>query len=102
MYSLPGGQDTNITQGLPVTFVNVEDDHNEVKPPVDPIGWASDSKTVLLSDAWVFTGLQEHRRLERRDLRKQPGAIQGRLLGQLGRLLPQLDDHLKERAKGVR
>ena len=52
VYALATGQDKNITQGLPVSFVDVEDDHNEVKPPVNAIGWASDNKTVLLTDAW--------------------------------------------------
>ena len=52
VYSLATGQDRNITQGLPVSFVDVEDDHNNVKPPVNAIGWASDNKTVLLTDAW--------------------------------------------------
>jgi dipeptidyl aminopeptidase/acylaminoacyl peptidase len=51
-YSLATGQDRIITQGLPVSFVDVEDDHNNVKPPVPPIGWASDNDTVLLSDGW--------------------------------------------------
>ena len=50
--SLASGEDRNITASLPVSFVDVEDDHNEVKPPVPPVGWASDSKTVLLTDAW--------------------------------------------------
>ena len=52
VYSLATGQDRNITQGLPVSFVDVEDDHNNVKPPVNALGWASDNKTVLLTDAW--------------------------------------------------
>ena len=52
VYAMDTAQDRNITQGLPVSFVDVEDDHNEVKPPVRPIGWASDNKTVLLTDAW--------------------------------------------------
>jgi dienelactone hydrolase len=52
VYAIATGTDKNITQGLPVSFVDVEDDHNEVKPPVNAIGWASDNKTVLLSDAW--------------------------------------------------
>ena len=52
VYALATGQDKNITQGLAVSFVDVEDDHNEVKPPVNAVGWASDNKTVLLSDAW--------------------------------------------------
>lgn len=52
VYSLASGEDRNITQGLAVSFVDVEDDHNEVKPPVNAVGWASDNKTVLLTDAW--------------------------------------------------
>ncbi|MGH9410038.1 MAG: S9 family peptidase, partial [Vicinamibacterales bacterium] len=52
VYSAATGEDRNITRGMPVSFVNVEDDHNEVKPPINAIGWASDNKRVLLSDAW--------------------------------------------------
>jgi dipeptidyl aminopeptidase/acylaminoacyl peptidase len=52
VYSLATGLDRNITQGLPVSFVDIEDDHNNVKPPVNAVGWASDNKTVLLTDAW--------------------------------------------------
>src|SRR5262249_27327224 len=29
-----------------------EDDHNVDRPPVAPLGWTSDSKSVLLSDNW--------------------------------------------------
>jgi dipeptidyl aminopeptidase/acylaminoacyl peptidase len=52
VYTFETGRDRNITQGLPVSFVDVEDDHNNVKPPINAIGWASDSRSVLLSDAW--------------------------------------------------
>jgi acetyl esterase/lipase len=52
VYSLATGQDKNITQGLPVSFVDIEDDHNNVKPPVNAIGWTSDNSTVLLTDSW--------------------------------------------------
>ena len=52
VYSFPAGKSRNITQGLPVTFVDVEDDHNNVKPPIQAVGWTSDNKSVLLSDAW--------------------------------------------------
>ncbi len=52
VYTLATGADRNITQGLPVSFVDVEDDHNNVKPPIGAIGWASDNTTVLLTDAW--------------------------------------------------
>ena len=47
-------------------------------------------------DQHVQPDLQEHRRRERRDLRGEPGAVQGRLLGQLGRLLPQLAGLLRQ------
>ena len=52
VYTIANGEDRNITRGMPVSFVDVEDDHNNVKPPVNAVGWASDSKTVLLTDAW--------------------------------------------------
>ena len=52
VFTFATGKSRNITQGLPVSFVDVEDDHNNVKPPINAVGWVSDSKTVLLSDAW--------------------------------------------------
>jgi dipeptidyl aminopeptidase/acylaminoacyl peptidase len=52
VFTFATGKDRNITQGLPVSFVDVEDDHNNVKPPINPVGWVSDGKSVLLSDAW--------------------------------------------------
>ena len=51
--NLATGESTNITKGITATsFVNTEDDHNIVKPPTPFIGWAKDSKSVLLSDNW--------------------------------------------------
>jgi dipeptidyl aminopeptidase/acylaminoacyl peptidase len=52
VFDAVSGQSTNITKGAPVSFVDVEDDHNVVQPPVNPEGWAADSRSVLLSDAW--------------------------------------------------
>jgi dipeptidyl aminopeptidase/acylaminoacyl peptidase len=52
VYTFATGKDRTITQGLSVSFVDVEDDHNNVKPPINAVGWASDSRSVLLSDAW--------------------------------------------------
>ncbi len=52
VYSMDSGQARNITQGVPVSFIDTEDDHNVVKPPAGVIGWASDSKSVLLHDNW--------------------------------------------------
>ena len=52
VHDLAANTSKNITLGLPVSFVDVEDDHNVVKPPVNPVGWSSDGQHVLLSDAW--------------------------------------------------
>lgn len=46
------GKRHNLTANLNTSFVNVEDDHNLIKPPVTPFGWSSDSRFVLLSDGW--------------------------------------------------
>jgi hypothetical protein len=52
VFDTTSGQATNITKGAPVSFVDVEDDHNVVKSPIAPKGWSADSKNVLLSDLW--------------------------------------------------
>ena len=47
------GDTVNITRGVATSFVNTEDDHNNLFPPaIAPRGWASDSKSVLLYDNW--------------------------------------------------
>lgn len=52
VYDIASGEEINITKNLPVTFVNVEDDHNVDRPMVSPLGWSSDSQYVLLRDGW--------------------------------------------------
>lgn len=52
VYSMDAGQARNITQGVPASFINTENDTNVVKPPTNAVGWASDSRSVLLSDNW--------------------------------------------------
>ena len=46
------GEARNITSTVPVSFVDTDDDHNVVDPPIASLGWASDSASVLLSDNW--------------------------------------------------
>ncbi len=47
------GDSTNITKGVPTTFANSEDDHNNlVPPPVQPRGWTKDGAAVVLYDNW--------------------------------------------------
>ena len=52
VYDIPSGTSTNITEGAPTTFVDVEDDHNVLKPMLNPLGWSSNDKYILLRDAW--------------------------------------------------
>ena len=52
LYTMESGQIRNVTQTAPISFVNTEDDHNVVKPPTPFVGWAKDSKSVILQDNW--------------------------------------------------
>jgi dipeptidyl aminopeptidase/acylaminoacyl peptidase len=51
-YDMASGKTINLTAKVPTTFIDVEDDHNVVKPPRQPFGWSKDSNNVLLSDGW--------------------------------------------------
>jgi dienelactone hydrolase len=59
-HELATGKDYPITNGAPVSFVNVEDDHNVDRPPTRPLGWAKDDSAVLLSDNWDVWKLPVH------------------------------------------
>ncbi|MGQ0766977.1 MAG: alpha/beta hydrolase family protein [Gemmatimonadota bacterium] len=52
VHDFAAGASSNISASAPVSFVNVEDDHNIDRPPVNPLGWASDNAHVLLFDGW--------------------------------------------------
>src|SRR5262249_43014380 len=54
------GNTLNITSGAPVSFVNTEDDHNVLKQPQFPVGWTSDSASVILTDGWDWWKLPAH------------------------------------------
>ncbi len=51
-WDLTSGEAHNLTRGLPVSFVDTEDDHNVIKPPTHTLGWSKDSDYVLISDDW--------------------------------------------------
>jgi dipeptidyl aminopeptidase/acylaminoacyl peptidase len=52
VYDIPSDKSVNITEKLPASFVNTEDDHNVTKPLTTVIGWSSDSKYLLIRDLW--------------------------------------------------
>ncbi len=52
VYDIATKTHSNLTEKLPVSFVDVEDDHNVVKPLYNPLGWSSDSRYALIRDGW--------------------------------------------------
>ena len=52
VYDISTKTHSNLTEMLPVSFVDVEDDHNVVKPLYNPLGWSSDSRYALIRDGW--------------------------------------------------
>ncbi|MFQ6070212.1 MAG: prolyl oligopeptidase family serine peptidase [Candidatus Aminicenantales bacterium] len=53
-YEIATEKKFNITKDVPTSFVNREDDHNIVNPPVYPYsyGWVKDDSSLLLYDNW--------------------------------------------------
>jgi dipeptidyl aminopeptidase/acylaminoacyl peptidase len=50
---LASGDTVNITRNVATSFVNTEDDHNNLYPPsIQPRGWTKDNSAVLLYDNW--------------------------------------------------
>lgn len=52
VYDVATGESRNITEKVPTSFINTEDDHNITDPPTQALGWSADSRYVLLSDNW--------------------------------------------------
>ena len=51
-YDMVAGEHRNITDNVGTSFINSEDDHNVVDPPIRPVGWSEDGRSVLLYDNW--------------------------------------------------
>ncbi len=52
VYDIVAKTHTNITEQVPTSFINTEDDHNVVKPLTPMVGWSGDSKYILIRDLW--------------------------------------------------
>jgi len=61
-YEMATGKKFNITKDVPTSFINEEDDHNVIKPPISPYyyGWAKDGVSVLLYDNWDVWNVPVH------------------------------------------
>jgi dipeptidyl aminopeptidase/acylaminoacyl peptidase len=57
---LATGQTYNITREVPTCFIDTEDDHNVIKPPIQPVGWVKGGQSVLLSDGWDVWNVPVH------------------------------------------
>lgn len=53
-YEMATGKKFNITEDVPTSFINTENDQNVKNPPISPyyFGWAKDGASVLLYDNW--------------------------------------------------
>ncbi len=51
-YDIANKKSINLTQNIPTSFIDEEDDHNVKNPPDSPIGWSEDSRYLVLSDGW--------------------------------------------------
>lgn len=61
-YEMATGKTYNITEKVPTSFINEEDDHNVVDPPIYPyyFGWVKDGGSVLLYDNWDVWNIPVH------------------------------------------
>jgi len=59
-YEFSSKQHRNITADVSSSFINTEDDHNVVDPPVFPRGWTEDGRYVFLSDNWDMWRVAVH------------------------------------------
>ena len=59
-YEMASEKKYNITEKVPTSFINEEDDHNVIKPPVRPIGWVKNGVSVLLFDNWDVWNVPVH------------------------------------------
>lgn len=52
VYNLDTQKEQNITDKIPTSFVDTEDDHNIIKPLTPAQGWSSDSRYLLINNLW--------------------------------------------------
>jgi hypothetical protein len=59
-YEMATGKKHNITKDVPTSFIDEEDDHNVVKPPIRYMGWVKNGISVLLYDNWDVWNVPVH------------------------------------------
>ena len=76
VYDIRSGTHQNITDKIPTSFINTEDDHNVRKPLTQVLGWSSDSRYLLIRDLWDIWLVSANGRDPARNL-----TVNGRLQG---------------------
>jgi hypothetical protein len=51
-YETATGKTVEITKGVATSFIDADNDVNEVKPPTPSMGWSKDGQRVLINDGW--------------------------------------------------
>jgi dipeptidyl aminopeptidase/acylaminoacyl peptidase len=52
-YDIDSGRHVNITEGLPSSFVDLDDDHTvDQKPPFGVVGWTENDRRILINDEY--------------------------------------------------
>jgi hypothetical protein len=61
-YDMTSGKTYNITKDVPTSFINTEDDHNVVDPPINQyaFGWTKGGASLLLFDNWDVWHIPVH------------------------------------------
>ncbi len=60
-YEMATGKTYNITEEVPTSFINTEDDNNVIDPPIYPrLGWTKGGESVLLYDNWDVWNIPVH------------------------------------------
>lgn len=56
VYDFAAGTTRAVTEGVPTSFWDDEDDHNQVKPPIPGglVGWSKDGASLILRDNWDY------------------------------------------------
>ena len=59
-YEMASHKKYTITEKVPTSFINEEDDHNVKNPPIRPIGWVKNGVSILLYDNWDVWNVPVH------------------------------------------
>lgn len=81
VYDLVAKTNTNVTEKIPTSFVNTDDDHNVALPLTPVVGWSSDNKYVLIRDLWDIWQIAANNKTAAVNITKTGAATKTRHVG---------------------